>query len=105
MPRYLILYKINPATQPADPKAALEQAETNMAAADELLKTGVFKEHGAFNPGEGYIIAEFPNKEEAYKLGQRFWPALITDTREILSWEKTKEIVLSLLKEQAEKAN
>lgn len=105
MPRYLILYKLSPANQPTDPKVALKQAETNMAAADELLKAGVFKEHGSFNPGEGYIIAEFPNREEAYKLGQRFWPAIVSDAREVISWEKTKEIGLSILKELAEKAD
>jgi hypothetical protein len=105
MSRYLILYKVNPATQPADPKEALKQTETNMAAADKLHDASVFKEHGTFNAGEGYIIAEFPSREEAYKLGQRFWPGIITDTREIISWEKTKEIVLSTLKEQAEKTN
>jgi hypothetical protein len=74
-----------------------------MAAADELLKSGVFKLQGSFNPGEGYIIADFPSKEEAFKLGQHFWPGIITDIREIVSWEKTKEITLSILKEQAEK--
>jgi hypothetical protein len=105
MTRYLILYKINTATQPSDPKEAYAYTKANMAAADELYKAGIFKEHGTFNPGEGYIIAEFPNKEEAYKLGQRFWPRVITNIREIISWEKTKEISLSILKEQSEKTD
>jgi uncharacterized protein YciI len=103
LPKYLILYKVNPGTQPADPKEALKQTEMNLAAADELHKAAVFKEQGAFNPGEGYIIAEFPSKEEAVKLAQRFWPEIITDTREVVSWEKTKEITLSILREKAER--
>jgi len=100
MSRYLILYKINSAIQPVDPKVALKQSEANFAAADELKKAGIFKELGTFNPGEGYIIAELPSTEEALKLGTRFWPGIITDIREIISWEKTKEIVLSNLREQ-----
>ncbi len=105
MPRFLMLYKVNHTNQPIDPKAALKETEANMAAADELMKAGIFKEHGSFNPGEGYVIAEVPSREEAYKLAQSFWPGIITDTREIISWEKTKEIVLSNLKEQAEKTS
>jgi hypothetical protein len=98
-----MLYKVNTAIQPTDPKAALSLTETNMAAADDLVKAGIFKEHGTFNPGEGYAIVELPSHEEAYKLAQRFWPGIISDTREIVSWEKTQEITLSILKEQASK--
>jgi hypothetical protein len=105
MTRYLILYKINTAIQPTDPKEALKQTEMSFAAVDELLNAGIFKEHGSFNPGEGYAIAELPSREEVYKLAHRFWPGVITDIREIISWEKTKELTLSILREQAEKAN
>ncbi|MCW4039836.1 MAG: hypothetical protein NWE83_03675 [Candidatus Bathyarchaeota archaeon] len=101
MPRFLMLYKVNTAMQPTDPQAALKQTETNMAAADDLVKAGIFTEMGSFNPGEGYAIVELPSREEAYKLAQRFWPGIISDTREIISWKKTKEITLSILKEQA----
>jgi uncharacterized protein YciI len=100
MPRYLILYKINSAIQPVDPKVALEETEANLAAVEELQKAGIFKEVGTFNPGEGYLIAEFPSTEEAFKLAQRFWPGVLTDIREIIPWEKTKEIILSSLREQ-----
>jgi uncharacterized protein YciI len=100
MSRFLILYKINSAIHPADPKTALEETEANMAAVDELQKAGIFKEVGTFNPGEGFIIAEFSSLEEALKLAQRFWPGVITNIREIISWEKTKEIVSSTLRER-----
>jgi hypothetical protein len=100
MPRYLILYKVNPAIQPVDPKTALEETEANLAAVDELLKAGIFKDTGTFNAGEGYAIAELPSAEAALKLAQRFWPGITTDIREIVSWEKTKEIVLSSLRER-----
>lgn len=98
MSKYLILYTVNSAIQPADPKVALKEAETNFTAVDELQQAGIFKDLGSFNPGEGYIIAEFPSLEEALKLTQRFWPGILTDIREIVSFEKNKEIVLSNLR-------
>ena len=101
MSRFLILYTINSAIQSADPKIALKETEASLAAVEELQKAGIFKEVGTFNPGEGFIIAEFPSIEEAFKLAQSFWPGVITNIREIISWEKTKESVLSTLKEQA----
>jgi uncharacterized protein YciI len=104
VPRYLILYQVNASHQPTDPKVALKETEASMAGVDELVKAGVFKETGSFNPGEGYILAEFPSREEAYKVAERFWPAVSTQTREVVSWEKTKEIVLSGLKELVEQA-
>jgi hypothetical protein len=101
MPKYLVLYKLNPATWPADPKVALKMAETNFAAGDELEKAGIIKEQGSFNPGDGYLIGEMPSLEEAYKFAHRMWPFVTMEIREIIPWEKTKEIALSVLREQA----
>ncbi len=39
--------------------------------------------------------------EEAYKVGNRFWPMLSMEIQEVISWEKTKEIVLAQAKEAA----
>jgi hypothetical protein len=103
MPKYLINYKVNAAMQPTDPKVAFEVTKANMAGADELMNAGVFKHHWSLNPGEGIIIAQFSSREEAYKVAQSFWPGITTETRELVSWEKTKEIVLEGLKELAEK--
>jgi len=52
-------------------------------------------------PGNGLIIARFPSFEEAYRVGNRFWPMLTLEIRELISWEKTKEITLTQLKEAA----
>jgi hypothetical protein len=101
MSRFLILYKVNSAVQPADPKIALKLTEASMAAHNELVKAGIIKESGALNPGEGYMITEANSFEEAYKLTNRFWPNIIADIREIIPWEKNEEIVLSSLREQA----
>jgi hypothetical protein len=96
-------YKINPNIQPTDPKVALEVTKANMAGADDLMKAGVFKHHWMLNPGEGLIIAQFSSKEEALKVAHSFWPRVITEIHELVSWEKTKEIVLEGLKDLAEK--
>ncbi len=100
MSRYFISFKVNSANWPADPKVALAGAEANFAAHDEMLKAGIIKESGAFNPGEGYIIVELPSFEEAYKLSHRMWPGMTMDIREVIPWEKNKEIALSVLREQ-----
>ena len=102
MSRYLILYTVNAAIQPEDPKVELKMTEANMAAVDELANAGIVKEHGSFNPGEGYLLAEFPSREEVFTFTQRFWPGIITDAKEITPWETTKAIVLTTLKEQIE---
>jgi hypothetical protein len=47
------------------------------------------------------MIVEMPSLEEAYKLAHRMWPFATMEIREIISWEKTKEIALSVLREQA----
>lgn len=101
MPRYLVLYKLNSAIFPTDPKAALAAAEANFAGVEEMLKADILKETGATNAGEGYMICEFPSTEEALKMADSFFPGILTDVREIISLEKTKEIVLSRLREQA----
>ena len=41
------------------------------------------------------IVAKFPSFEEAYKVGNRFWPMRSTEIREVVSWDKVKEIVLA----------
>ena len=105
MSKYLILYKINPATQSENPEVAVKDFEKSVVALTELSKAGIFKEHGVFNAGDGFIIAEFSSFEEALKLSQNFFPGVITKVREYVSWEKASEIVLSSLKEQVEKTN
>jgi hypothetical protein len=39
------------------------------------------------------IVAKFPSFEEAYALGNRFYPMMNTTIQEVISWDKVKEIV------------
>ncbi len=79
MPKYLIRYKVNPSKQHDDPKVAYEATKTAMAGADELMEAGIFKHHWSTAPGSGVIIAKLPSFEEAYGLGNRFWPGISMD--------------------------
>jgi hypothetical protein len=102
MSRYLISYTLNPSKQPDDPKASYEAMKVAMGAADELMEAGIFKHHWSTGPASGVIIAKFPSFEEAYAVGNRFWPGISLTIQEILSWDKVKEIALSQAKEAAE---
>jgi urease accessory protein UreE len=102
MPEYLIRYKLNPSKQHDDPKVAYEAMKVAMASADELMEAGIFKHHWSTSPASGVVIAKFPSFEEAYKLGNRFWPMISMEIQEVISWDKVKEIALPQAKEAAE---
>ena len=102
MPKYLISYKLSPSKQSDDPKVAYEATKIAMGRVDELTKAGIFKHHWSTAPGSGVIIAKFPSFEEAYSLGNRFWPGISMEIQEIIAWDKVKEIALSQAKEAAE---
>ncbi len=102
MPKYMITYKLNPSKQHDDPKVAYEAMKVAMARADELMEAGVFKHHWSTAPGSGVIIAKLPSFEEAYGLGNRFWPGISMEIQEVISWDKVKEISLAQAKEAAE---
>ena len=102
MPKYLISYKLSPSKQSDDPKVAYEAMKIAMGRADELMEAGIFKHHWSTAPGSGVIIAKFPSFEEAYSLGNRFWPGIVMEIQEIITWDKVKEISLSQAKEAAE---
>ena len=102
MPEYLIRYRVTPSKQPDDPKALYEATKVAMAGADELTKAGIFKHNWGSGVGQGVAIAVFPSLEEAYKLGNSFWPMMTMEIQELMPWDKVKEIVLSQQKKAAE---
>ncbi len=102
MPEYLIRYKVNPSKQHDDPKAQYEGVKATFAGHDALVKAGILKHSWGTGPGSGVIIVKFPSFEEAYKLGNRFWPGMSMEIQELIAWDKVKEIVLSQAKEAAE---
>lgn len=95
MPRYMVLYRANPAAWPTDPKQALAVLERVMAGGDYLLKGGSLKEVGWFTPQEGYGIFETDSKEKVLELVEPFFPYYSQDIHEIVSWEKGKQAMLA----------
>ena len=102
MPEYLISYKVNPSQQPDDPKALYEGTKAVFEGSEELIKAGIIKHIWGTDFGKGLIIMELPSFEEAYKLGNSFFPAISMEIQELMPWDKVKEIVLSHQKEAAE---
>ena len=102
MPEYLVTYKVNPSKQPNDPKVQSEATKATFAAHEGLVKAGVIKHSWGTGPGEGVMVMVLPSFEEAYKMGNRFWPAMSMEIQELIAWDKVEEIVLSLQKEAAE---
>ena len=95
MPRYLVLYRANPASWPTDPKQVLAQLERVVAGTNYLFKEGALKEVGWFTPQEGYAIFEAGSKEKVLELVQPFFPYYSQDIREIVSWEKGAQAILA----------
>jgi hypothetical protein len=96
----MVRFTLNAAIFPADPKVALKVMEANFGATGELQKAGILTDIGTFNPGEGYMIVEFPSLEAAYTLAERWYPHMSADVREIIPWEKTEEIAFANRREQ-----
>ncbi|HLB68656.1 MAG TPA: hypothetical protein VJN63_09395 [Thermoplasmata archaeon] len=95
MTRYMVLYRANPSTWPVDPKQFLDVLQGTIAGGDQLLKVGALKEVGWFTPQEGYAIFEADSKEKVLGMVQPFFPYYSQEIREIVSWDKAKEALLS----------
>ena len=101
MPEYLVTYKLNPSKQPNDPN--VEATKATFAAHEGLVEAGIIKHSWGTGPGEGVMVMVLPSFEEAYKLGNRFWPLMSLEIQELIAWDKVKEIVLSMQKEASER--
>ena len=94
MPRYLILWKANPAAWPTGPKQYLAVLEGATGGGDELLKQGGIKELGWVTPQEGYALAEADSKASVLGMVQGFFPYYTQDVREVVPWETGKKAIL-----------
>jgi len=90
MPEYLIRYWVNPSKQPDNPKVLYEATKAAMAGANELMKAGIFKPNWGTGIGAGVAIAKFPSLEEAYKLGNRWWPMMTMEIQELIPFDKVQ---------------
>jgi hypothetical protein len=93
MAKYLVLWRLSPtAPWPTDPAEVIKLHEMLYAAADNLIKAGVIKEHGFFIAGGGYTIYEIESLE-AFRVGQMWLPFVeAVKVEEIVPYESGKKI-------------
>ncbi len=94
MPRYMVLWKANPAAWPADAKGVLGVLEGAIGGGDQLLAGGGLKELGWFTDQEGYAIFDVGSKESVLGMVQAFFPYYSPDIREIVPWDAGKKAIL-----------
>ncbi|MGB8311397.1 MAG: hypothetical protein WCE81_05995 [Halobacteriota archaeon] len=94
MAKYLVLWRLSPtAPWPTDPAEVIKLNEMLFAAADNLIKAGVIKEHGFFLAGGGYTIYEIESLE-AFRVAQMLHPFVeAVKVEEMVPYERGKEIV------------
>jgi len=101
MPRYMVLYKANPAAWPVDSKQALAVWEGVIAGGDALLKTGALQEVGWFTDQEGYGIFDADSKDIVLGMIQPFAPYYSPVIHEIVPWDKGKDALLGSARRSA----
>ena len=104
--RYLITCRSNPAIPlPKDPDEYSKFMEQIWAGFDDYIKKGIIKDIGFFLDGhlDGYVIVEGEGAD-ILQGNVTFFPYWLTETREIVSFEKTKKLSRELIKAQIEAA-
>ena len=101
MPRYLSIWKVNSSLVPQDPVARLKSFEAQAKAIDSALKAGAIKEFGFFDVETGYAMLETPTRADAMNIGALFYPYVINEPHEIISWEQAKKSISSAYAMQA----
>jgi len=104
--RYLVTCRSNPAAPlPKDPDEYSKLMEQVWAGFDDGMKKGIIKDIGLFLDGhwDGYAIVEGEGAD-ILKGNITFFPYWLTDTREIISYEKARKISKALIEAQKEAA-
>ena len=101
MARYLVLWHMNPvAPWPTDPSKYLEIQERMWAGIDALTKKGEIEDFSLFLDGiSGFAIGK-GESADVFRDVCMFQPYILCEVKEILSYEKSKEISRALLKAQ-----
>ena len=106
MARYLVTCRSNPeAPWPKDPEEYTKFMEQIWAGFDDGIRKGLIKDIGLFLDGhwDGYAIVEGEGAD-VLKGNIAFFPYWLTDTKEIVSIEKAKEISKTFAEAQIEAA-
>ena len=105
MARFLTLWRQNPvAPQPEDFMGELELIEGMFAVMDDLMKKGEIEEFGFFpDANSGYVISK-GESADVFRRANMFQPYIRSKVREIIPYEKGKEIELAVAKARIEAA-
>jgi len=97
--RFFNLWRVNPsAPWPTDPSKLLELHEMIWATMDGLIKKGEIEEWGIFPDAHvGYAIGK-GETVDVYRNVSMFYPYFVSEVHEIISYEKNKEIIRTVLK-------
>ncbi len=103
MAKFLVLWHVNwSAPWPTDPNKNLELNEMMWTAIDGLRKNGQIEEFGAFPDGtSGYGIAK-GEATDVLRGVSMFQPFVVCEVKEIIPFEKQKEVQRSVMKAQIE---
>ena len=101
MVKYLTFWRVNTAAiGTLEPSKSVEINQMMFAAMDALIKKGEIKEFGFFpDATSGYLIGE-GEATDIFKAANMFLPFILSETNQVIPYEKGKEILLALLKAQ-----
>ena len=96
MGKYLMLWNLNEANIPADPKERGAGYEMLMAIVKQDIERGLTKDWGNFvGEGSGYCVVE-GSEVEINKMVQQYSPYVRFKTHPVVSVEQVDEVIKSL---------
>jgi len=97
--RFLVLWRVNwSAPWPTDPSKNLQLNERMWTGIDALMKKGVVEDYGIFPDGaSGYAIGK-GEATDILSAVSMFQPYVISEVHEVISHEKSREIMRGLMK-------
>ena len=96
MGKYLLLWQLNPAHVPVNPKERATGWSALMAMVKKDLEKGISKDWGAFiGEGKGYAIAE-GSEIEVSMMTQQYTPYVQFETHPIMSMSQVENMIKAL---------
>jgi len=98
MPKFLIKWKVNNQTMPANPEECLKLLQSTNDWIKAQMASGQIKDYGEYFDGSGgYAIAEGDDITKLYGILMEFWPYVEFDAKPVLTIDQvtdwTKKLV------------
>jgi hypothetical protein len=96
MGKYLMIWDLNLALTPVDPKERGAGYELLLSMVKQDIEKGLSKDWGNFvGEGSGYCIVE-GSEVEINKMVQQYAPYVTFKTHPVVSWEQVVEVIKSM---------